>query len=116
MFLIIILFISLPSFAQKKEKVLPLLDQIDSHMSVLEAKLSAIGSTTNADTQKKLYTEYFQELDNHMNLMSQMANSERSLGLKSTKRRLQYRINTLLSHIKSTVSQLKTVPNQISSN
>ncbi|MFH1357961.1 MAG: hypothetical protein ABII18_12620 [bacterium] len=109
----LIVFIVFPVIAQEEEEASPLLDQIESHMSVLETKFSAISSATDAETQKTLYAQYFQELDNHMNLMSQMANSERSLGLKSSKRRMQYRINALLSQIKTAIGQMKSLPEKL---
>ncbi|HLD44390.1 MAG TPA: hypothetical protein VJC18_03050 [bacterium] len=101
------ILISHNAIAAEAEAPQSYLSQMEGHMELIEANFQKMLQTQDAQEKSAFLKQHWSLLDKHLELMNQMIDNERDLGLKSTKRRMKYRIHALLDMFKKTQHYLK---------
>ncbi len=84
-----------------------IIQQLADHMTELEAEMAEISKTTNPQIKERLLKNHFQSLKQHTNMLSTMASDFRMMGSKSNKRRMQNRIQLLISNLDQFLQQMQ---------
>lgn len=84
-----------------------IIQQLADHMTELEAEMAEISKTTNPQIKERLLKNHFQSLKQHTSMLSTMASDFRMMGSKSNKRRMQNRIQLLISNLDQFLQQMQ---------